>query len=89
MSEKGTYAAVAVKISVLDVPGSVRLIRPMAKIAVNSAMKPRSMAVVCTVESTDIATVGRRQATTVATKEVKRNMLFIEYVSRVGCTGVS
>ena len=84
MFRGSTYAAVAVKISVLEVPGGVRLISPSAKRAVKSAIYPRIFAFVCILESTVIATMGKRQATSVATREVNRSMTFMEYVTRVG-----
>jgi hypothetical protein len=59
-----------VKISVLEVPEFVRPISPIAKIAVNSAMKPMSLASLWMVASIAIAAVGSRQATIVVTKEV-------------------
>ncbi len=72
------------KISVLDVLASVRPISPMAKIAVNNAMKPMSLAWLWIVASTAMAAVGRRQATTVATKEVNLRIRLKRYVAMVG-----
>lgn len=72
------------KISVLDVPASVRPMSPMAKIAVNSAMKPMSLAWVWIVESMAMAAVGRRQAMTVVMQEVNLRMRLLLYVDMVG-----
>ena len=56
----------------------------MAKTAVNSAMKPMSLAWLWIVASTAMAAVGRRQATTVVTKEVNLRMRLRRYVEMVG-----
>ena len=69
-----TYAAVAVNISTRVVLASVRNIKPTAKTAVNTAISPIRDPVDCRVARAPMATVGKRQATKVATEEVKRNM---------------
>jgi hypothetical protein len=82
MKNVDTHAAVAVKISTLDVVPSVSHISPIANIAVNAAMTPSSSLVEFRFARTAMATVGRRQANTVATPEVKRNILLWVYMLR-------
>jgi hypothetical protein len=69
---KSAYAIVAVNIWVREVPASQNKINIIENTAVKSAIQPRSLANVFTVERIVMAAVGRRHAVTVATKDTKR-----------------
>lgn len=79
--EERTYAAVAVKISTLELEDE-RMTKPIAKRAVKSAMRPRIRLILWTLARMLMATVGRRQATTVVTIEVQRTIHAPVYTSR-------
>lgn len=74
----GTYAAVAVKISTLELEEERRT-NPTEKIAVKSAMRPRIKPIEWTLARTVMATVGSRQATTVVMIDVTRTIHELEY----------
>jgi hypothetical protein len=75
---KRTYAAVAVKISTLELEDESST-NPAAKIAVKSVIRPRIKPIEWTLERTVIATVGRRQATTVVMRDVICRIQLPEY----------
>jgi hypothetical protein len=68
----GTYAAVAAKISVLELVPRVRKIKPAAKKIAKPVIQIRRSRVRESCLSTAIATTGIKQATTVDRLEVKR-----------------
>lgn len=73
-----TYAAVAVKISTLELVDD-RSTNPKAKIAVKRAMRPRITPMRWTLARIVMAIVGRRQATTVVIIDVTRKIQKPEY----------
>ena len=79
------YAAVAVKISTLDVDALVKNISPIEKTVANPARHNRRLFSPFTLDKTVIAMVGKRQATTVDTDEVNFSIRFSEYVASVSC----
>ena len=76
--EGRTYAALAVKISTLELEDERRA-NPLAKSDVNSAMRPRIKPMEWTLARTVIATTGSRQATVVVMIDVTRKIQRPEY----------
>ena len=80
IKRSSTYAAVAVKISTLELVPFVRNIRPIANITAKPAIQSNKFLVPWTCDSTVIATTGSKHATTVEMPDVNLSAPFSDHV---------